>query len=100
MQWLVWTFLFVVKGHENVEGKLTRSELVNVQLPQKYKTELFIESHKKALSEGKNFTEDASLVFYCNPEIPIKIIKGKKLQYQGNDSYVYAHWWNYIWWNI
>lgn len=67
----------VLKGHENVEGELTRSELVNVQLPQKFNTKLLIESHEKAVKEGKKFTEDASLVFHYNPEIPIKIIRGK-----------------------
>ena len=67
----------VLKGHENVEGILTRSELVNVQLPQKFNTNLILAAHEKALEEGKKFTEDASLVFHYNPEITIKIIKGK-----------------------
>ena len=67
----------VLKGHENVEGLLTRSELVNVQLPQKFNTKLIFEAHKKAESDGQKFTEDASLLFFYNPEVPIKIIKGK-----------------------
>lgn len=67
----------VLKGHENVEGLLTRSELVNVQLPQKFNTKLILEAHKKAESDGQKFTEDASLLFFYNPEVPIKIIKGK-----------------------
>ena len=67
----------VLKGHEKVEGLLTRSELVNVQLPQKFNTKLILEAHKKAESEGQKFTEDASLLYFYNPEVPIKIIKGK-----------------------
>lgn len=67
----------VLKGHENVEGLLTRSELVNVQLPQKFNTKLILDAHKKAESEGKKFTEDASLLYFYNPEVPIKIIKGE-----------------------
>lgn len=67
----------VLKGHENVEGLLVRSELVNVQLPQKFNTKLILEAHEKAAGEAKKFTEDAGLVFYYNPDVPIKIIKGK-----------------------
>lgn len=67
----------VLKGHENVEGLLTRSELVNVQLPQKYNTRLILEAHTKAESDGQKFTEDASLLYFYNPNVPIKIIKGK-----------------------
>lgn len=67
----------VIKGHENVEGLLTRSELVNVQLPQKFNTKILLEAHEKAADEGKVFTEDASLLFYYNPGAKIKILEGK-----------------------
>lgn len=67
----------VIKGHEYVEDLLTRSELVNVQLPQKFRTKEILESHIKAEEENRAFTEDASLLFYYNPEVKIKIIKGK-----------------------
>lgn len=66
----------VIKGHEYVEGVLTRSELVNVQLPQKFETTVLLDAHEKAEQEGLVFTEDASMVYYYNPEIPIKICKG------------------------
>lgn len=68
----------VLKGHENIEGILTRSELVNVQLPQKFNTRLLLGSHERAAKENRQFTEDASLVFYYHPEIPIKIIQGRE----------------------
>ncbi len=68
----------VIKGHENVESLLTRNELVNVQLPQKFNTQIILDAHEKAKSEGKAFTEDASLLFYYNSGIKIKIIKGKE----------------------
>ena len=67
----------VIKGHEHVEGLLTRSELINVQLPQKYRTQTILDAHLKAAEEGKVFTEDASLLFHYNPEVKINIIKGK-----------------------
>ncbi len=66
----------VVKGHEFIEGELARSELVNVQLPQKFKTELLRNAHKKAQSDGKVFTEDASMIFYYFPNDKISICSG------------------------
>lgn len=68
----------VLKGHENVEGILNRSELVNVQLPQKFKTKLLMQSHIRANEEGRTFTEDVSLVYNYNPDTFIKIIRGKE----------------------
>lgn len=68
----------VVKGHDGIEGILDRSSLVNVQLPQKFNTELLRAAHVKAMNEGLSFTEDSSLLFHYNPEIGIKIIKGKE----------------------
>ena len=67
----------VIKGHEYLEGLLTRSELVNVQLPQKFNTKAILEAHLKAEEEGRMFTEDASLLYYYNPDMKVKIIKGK-----------------------
>lgn len=67
----------VIKGHEYVEGLLIRSELVNVQLPQKFNTKLIMDAHIKAEQEGRAFTEDASLLFHYAPDIKIKIVPGK-----------------------
>lgn len=66
----------VIRGHENVEGILDRSELVNVQLPQKFTTKILKDAHEKAEKEKQFFTEDASLVHYYYPDIDIKICKG------------------------
>lgn len=68
----------VVKGHENLEDILDRSELVNVQLPQKYETALLKDSHEKAKYDGRLFTEDASLVYFYHPETNIKICEGQE----------------------
>lgn len=68
----------VVEGHENVEGILDRSSLVNVQLPQKFNTKLIRDAHLKAEAENAFFTEDASLLFHYRPETKIKIVKGKE----------------------
>ena len=67
----------VIKGNVYVSGLLNRSELVNVQLPQKFNTKLLLEAHEKAIADGKKFTEDASQIYYYNPEIKIRIIEGK-----------------------
>lgn len=66
----------VVKGHEKVEGLLKRSDLVNVQLPQKFETKLLVSAHQKAEAEEMEFTEDASMVFHYFPETDIKICEG------------------------
>lgn len=43
----------VVKGHDEITGILDRSELVNVQLPQKFEKSLLIECHEMAVKEKK-----------------------------------------------
>ncbi|MBR0385212.1 MAG: 2-C-methyl-D-erythritol 4-phosphate cytidylyltransferase [Erysipelotrichaceae bacterium] len=66
----------VIKGHDKVEGLLDRSELVNVQLPQKFNRKLITEAHLQAEKEHHFFTEDASLLHYYMPETEIRIIRG------------------------
>ena len=66
----------VVRGHEYVEGELTRSELVNVQLPQKFELKKLKEAHRLANEEGKVFTEDASLLFHYFPNEETRICPG------------------------
>lgn len=68
----------VIKGYEYVESQLNRSELVNVQLPQKFNLDILLDAHCKAENEKKTFTEDASMVFNYNPDVKIKICKGKE----------------------
>lgn len=67
----------VLKGHTDVEGILTRSELFNVQLPQKFETRLLLDAHQKAVAEDASFTEDASQVFHYFPKTQIRICAGK-----------------------
>ena len=67
----------VLKGNGRIEGIFNRSELINVQLPQKFNTKLLKDAHYKALAEDKLFTEDASAVFYYFPSINIEVIEGK-----------------------
>ena len=66
----------VLKGQDYVEGLLERSELFNVQLPQKFETRLLSECHEQASAEGRKFTEDAGMVHFYHPEIPIKVVEG------------------------
>lgn len=66
----------VIKGHTFIEGILDRSELINVQLPQKFETDLLKAAHMKAAEEGKTFTEDASMIYHYFPDKKIKICEG------------------------
>lgn len=66
----------VLKGHEYVEGLLDRSELINVQLPQKFETSLLKEVHDRAVADGREFTEDAAMIYLYHPEVPIKVCEG------------------------
>lgn len=68
----------VVKGQDQVEGLLTRSELINVQLPQKFNTELIMSAHLQAEAERNTFTEDASLLYHYHPETYIHVVEGRE----------------------
>jgi len=54
----------VLEGREKLEKILERSNLFNVQLPQKFVVDTLKKAHEMAEKEGKEFTEDASLLFY------------------------------------
>ncbi len=67
----------VLKGHEYVEDLLERSELVNVQLPQKFDAAQLRQAHDAARRDEAQFTEDASLFFrYANA--PVRILAGSE----------------------
>lgn len=66
----------VIRGHSNIEGILDRTELVNVQLPQKFETRLLKEAHEKAFVEKKTFTEDAGMIFHYFPQVEVGICEG------------------------
>ncbi len=65
----------VIKGHDYVEGLLDRDELVNVQLPQKYRRSALLEAHEAARDSGATFTEDAGLLFQHSGQ-PVRILPG------------------------
>ena len=65
----------VLTGHDYVEGLLDRSELVNVQLPQKFEATRLREAHEAARRDGAIFTEDASL-FTRYADAPVRILPG------------------------
>lgn len=65
----------VVQGQENICGLLDRNLLVNVQLPQKYKTTDLKKAHKIALERSLTFTEDAGMLYECTGN-KVKIIRG------------------------
>ena len=53
----------VLEGVKFVERNLDRNRLVNVQLPQKFKTEKLKIAHEYARQNNLHYTEDASLYF-------------------------------------
>ena len=65
----------VLKGHEYVEDLLERSELVNVQLPQKFDARLLRDAHDAARRDHATFTEDASL-FFRYADAPVRVLPG------------------------
>lgn len=52
----------VLEGSGEITGILDRDDLLNIQLPQKFDKELLLKAHKKAIKEGKNYTEDGSMI--------------------------------------
>jgi 2-C-methyl-D-erythritol 4-phosphate cytidylyltransferase len=67
----------VLKGHEYVEDLLERSELVNVQLPQKFDAAKLRQAHDAARRDEATFTEDASL-FFRYADAPVRILAGSE----------------------
>lgn len=67
----------VLKGGEYVEDLLERSELVNVQLPQKFEAAALRAAHEAARRDGARFTEDASL-FFRYADAPVRILPGSE----------------------
>ena len=65
----------VLKGKSFVDGILNRSELINVQLPQKFNVEMLLNAHKTAMKSADVYTEDASLLFDIT-KCSIKVMRG------------------------
>lgn len=55
----------------NITEILERSELFNVQLPQKFKTKDLISAHCNAISDNRSFTDDSSLLFAYNYTVAV-----------------------------
>jgi len=67
----------VLTGNEYVEGTIERSTLVNVQLPQKFDAAALRRAHELARQEGREFTEDASMVFHYDTG-RVRILEGSE----------------------
>jgi 2-C-methyl-D-erythritol 4-phosphate cytidylyltransferase len=65
----------VLKGGECITELLNRNELLNVQLPQKFKKAPLLSAYEKATQENRIFTEDASMLFHYSGT-PIAIMQG------------------------
>ena len=61
----------VLKKDDNalISGVLNRKELVNIQLPQKFKKDVLMGAHTKALERNETFTEDASMVYNAGENV-------------------------------
>lgn len=60
-----------------ISGLLDRSELVNIQLPQKFNRDVLLAAHMKANEEEIVFTEDASMLLAYDLG-KVKILPGKE----------------------
>lgn len=68
-------FTVSIRTDDQISGLLERSQLVNIQLPQKFKREPLLQSYRQAEADGLTFTEDTSLlVRYTN--CPVKVLEG------------------------
>jgi len=67
----------VLAGHDWVEDTLERSSLVNVQLPQKFDAAALLRAHELAREEGRDFTEDGSMVFHYKTGA-VRILEGSE----------------------
>lgn len=65
----------VLKAHDYVDGLLERSELINVQLPQKFDHAELLAAHEAARRDEAHFTEDASLFYQYSAE-PVRVLPG------------------------
>ncbi len=70
------TVLEADKKNNCISEILDRDRLINVQLPQKFTSDELRRAHVRALKEGANYTEDASLVFANGGRV--QIIKGSE----------------------
>ncbi|MDR1616650.1 MAG: 2-C-methyl-D-erythritol 4-phosphate cytidylyltransferase [Syntrophomonadaceae bacterium] len=68
-------FTVLLKKNGFISNILERSELLNVQLPQKFGRQPILDVHQRAAAEGKRFTEDASMLYYYTGR-EIKILPG------------------------
>ena len=68
----------VLKKDQNnvLSGILNRSELVNIQLPQKFNKSDLLNAHILADERNEQYTEDASMVYHYS-EKPVFCLKGK-----------------------
>lgn len=67
----------VLEGRGKVEKILDRSQLFNVQLPQKYLTQALREAHEVALANKREYTEDASL-YFDHFQCEVKVMQGSE----------------------
>jgi len=65
----------VVKGSNIITDLLDRDELINVQLPQKFDTNVIRKVHENARVEKKLFTEDAGMVFHYTG-LQVQVVNG------------------------
>lgn len=68
-------FTVSVRGENMIVGLLKREQLVNIQLPQKFKRDRLLEAYRKAEKDGAVFTEDTGMLFHYMKE-PIFVLSG------------------------
>ena len=68
-------FTVSIRTDGAITGLLERDQLVNIQLPQKFKKEPLLKAYEQAEADGLHFTEDTSLLFHYTKK-PVKVLEG------------------------
>lgn len=75
----------ILKGKDKVEAIINRSEVFNVQLPQKFNSADLKKAYNIAISNKKYFTEDAGLLLECIGT-QVSVINGSKYNIKITDD--------------
>lgn len=78
-------FTVSLRTEDRITGLLDRNSLTNIQLPQKFNRRMLLDAHECARKEQREFTEDASLLFYYT-HTPIKILQGTPINIKITNS--------------
>lgn len=68
----------VLQGNDIITGVLERESLLDIQLPQKFRTEDLRRCHEMAVERNEKFTEDAGMIVHYLGK-PVHVLKGSEI---------------------